>query len=115
VNSAKSLRAFLCLASCYRKFIPEFSHLTAPLVTLMKNNAKWNWDERQKKAVRALVRLLSAEPVLSTKTFQLIPSHFGLETVLAQKLDGEVKPVVFLSRALSEDLRSNLNDFKEKS
>jgi hypothetical protein len=70
----------------------------------MKKNAKWNWDERQKKAVRALVRLLLAERwCISTKTFQLIPSHFGLEAVSAQKLDGEVKPVVFLSRALSED------------
>jgi hypothetical protein len=55
VNLVKTIRAFLCLASYYRKFIPEFSHLTAPHVTLLKKNAKWNWGEKQKKAVRALV------------------------------------------------------------
>ncbi|KZS05692.1 Uncharacterized protein APZ42_031051 [Daphnia magna] len=108
VNSVKSLRAFLGLASYYRKFIPEISHLTAPLVTLLKKNAKWNWEERQKKAVRALVRLLSAEPVLVhfdenlPTEIHTDASHFGLGAVLAQKVDGEVKPVAFLSRALSD-------------
>jgi hypothetical protein len=94
VNSVKTLRAFLGLASYYRKFIPEFSHLTAPLVTLLKKNAKWNWGEKQKKAVRALVRLLSEEPVLvhfdeSLPTeIHTDASNFGLGAVLAQKVDG---------------------------
>jgi hypothetical protein len=107
VNSVKTLRAFLGLAPYYRKFIPEFSHLTAPLVTLLKNNTKWNWGEKQKKAVRALVSLISEEPVLvhfdeSLPTeIHTDASNFGLGAVLAQKKDGEIKPVDFLSRALS--------------
>ena len=105
VNSVKSLRAFLGLASYYRKFIPEFSHLTAPLVTLLKKNAKWCWEEKQKKAVRALVRLLSAEPVLAhfdenlPTEIHTDASRYGLGAVLAQKVEGEVKPVAFISRA----------------
>jgi hypothetical protein len=93
--------------------------LTAPLVTLLKNNAKWNWDEKQRKAVCALVRLLSEEPVL-VHFDESLPteihtdvSHFGLGAVLAQKVDGEVKPVAFLSRALSDaESRYHLNELK---
>lgn len=64
--------------------------------------------ERQKKTVRALVRLLSAEPVLVhfdenlPTEIHTDASHLGLGAVLAQKVDGEVKPVAFLSRALSD-------------
>jgi hypothetical protein len=87
--------------------------LTAPLVTLLKNNAKWNWDEKQRKAVRALVRLLSEEPVL-VHFDEILPteihtdvSHFGLGAVLAQKVDGEVKPVAILRGCMGEWSRAS--------
>ena len=108
VSSLKSLRAFLGLASYYRKFIPEFAHLTAPLVMLLKKNARWKWEEEQKRAVRSLVGLLSSAPILAhfdeslPTEIHTDASHLGLGAVLAQKADGEVKPVAFLSRSLSE-------------
>ena len=108
MSSLKSLRAFLGLASYYRKFIPEFAHLTAPLVMLLKKNARWKWEEEQKRAVRSLVGLLSSAPILAhfdeslPTEIHTDASHLGLGAVLAQKADGEVKPVAFLSRSLSE-------------
>ena len=51
VSSLKSLREFLGLASYYRKFIPQFADLTTPLMMLLKKNARWKWEEEQKRSV----------------------------------------------------------------
>ncbi|KZS08011.1 Uncharacterized protein APZ42_028400 [Daphnia magna] len=54
VNNIKSLRAFLGLASFYRRFVPEFASLSHPLHVLLKKNAAWKWTDAQEAAKEEL-------------------------------------------------------------
>ncbi|KAI9557180.1 hypothetical protein GHT06_016988 [Daphnia sinensis] len=55
VNNIKSLRAFLGLASFYRRFVPEFASLSHPLHVLLKKNAAWKWTDAQEAAKEELL------------------------------------------------------------
>lgn len=107
VNSVKSVRAFLGLASFYRKFIPDFASLSSPLTALLKKNAKWRWAEEQKAAVSALTNRLLSSPILAHYDEKLpIEIHTdacntGLGAVLVQKTDSGLSPISFISRSLS--------------
>ena len=54
----KSLRAFLGLASFYRRFVPEFALLAHPLHGLLKKNAVWRWTGAHESAKEKLVNIL---------------------------------------------------------
>ena len=45
LDSIKSVRSFVGLASYYRWFIPSFSTIAAPLTDLTKKNARFIWSE----------------------------------------------------------------------
>ena len=53
-SNVESLRSFLGLAGCYRKFIPDFAIVSAPLTELTKKHAKFLWTDRHQ-SVRVLV------------------------------------------------------------
>ena len=42
-QNLKQLRSFLGLAPYYKRFIPKFSQVAAPLYTLMKKDMIYNW------------------------------------------------------------------------
>ena len=43
-QNLKQLCSFLGLASYYRRFIPKFSQVAAPLYALMKKDAPYQWN-----------------------------------------------------------------------
>jgi hypothetical protein len=63
VNNIKSLRAFLGLASFYRRFVPEFASLAHPLHGLLKKNAVSSWTGVQESTKEKLVNILVSSPV----------------------------------------------------
>jgi len=55
---AKHLKSFLGLTGYYRKFVPQFSKIAAPLHKLLKRDAKYVWEESQEVAFHALKQKL---------------------------------------------------------
>ncbi|CAM4676289.1 unnamed protein product [Lepidochelys kempii] len=110
-KSKKQVQSFLGLAGYYRRFVPHYSQIAAPLTDLTKKkqpNAV-QWTGRCQKAFNKLKATLMSDPVLRAPDFDkpfLVTtdaSERGVGAVLMQKgPDQEFHPVVFLSKKLSE-------------
>lgn len=104
----KQVRAFLGLVGWYRKFIPNFSARAITLTNLTKKNQPNNvvWTEDCEKAFKDLKDALCQEPVLQSPDFgklftvQTDASQQGIGAVLLQEEQGQLKPVVYISRKL---------------
>jgi len=58
-QSVKHIRQFVGMASWYRRFIPNFSTIAAPLTQLTKKNARWKWGEGEATAFAQLKNALN--------------------------------------------------------
>ncbi len=76
-GSVKDVRAFLGLASYYRRYIPNFASVATPLTGLTKKDAKLIWDDDCEQAFQALKKALVQPPVLAYPTRD---GHFVLST-----------------------------------
>ena len=70
--SKKQVRAFLGLTGYYRKFIPGYAEVAAPLTDLTKKNTpnKVQWTDDCEKAVCTLKSILCSEPILKSPDFE---------------------------------------------
>ena len=57
--------SFVGFASYYRRFIPHFAHIAAPLVRLTEKNTKFYWDDSWVEAFNTLKEKLIEAPVLA--------------------------------------------------
>lgn len=100
------MRRILGLASWYRRFIPNFSTLTAPLTSLLRKNQKFVWSSSCEEAFRALKDHLIRAPVLSCPDFSLPfqiqtdASGYGIGAVLTQQHPDGERVIAYLSRSL---------------
>ena len=60
----RDVRSFHGLVNYYRKFIRDFSRLSAPLTDLTKKVVKFIWSEGQEAAFQALKAAIQTAPVL---------------------------------------------------
>ena len=82
----------------YIQRLAELAHLLREL--LSKANA-WVWSPRQQHVFKVIKEKLSSAPALET-TLSADASSYGLGAVMTQKKkDGNRKPMVFTSRALT--------------
>ncbi|XP_045025111.1 uncharacterized protein LOC123469829 [Daphnia magna] len=108
INNVKTLRAFLGLASFYRRFVPDFATVAHPLHSLLKKNSVWSWTEAQESAKAELVGRLVSSPVLAhfdqniDVVIQTDASLVGLGAVLMQDAGDGPRPVAFISRKLTD-------------
>ena len=108
-KTKKQLQTFLGLAGFYRRFIPEFSTVAAPLYDLLQAKAYWKWEDPEDKAFNLLKDSLRKEPIVlalpdSETEFELYTdaSDVGLGAVLSQR--GRV--VEYASRRLNQAERN---------
>ena len=103
-KTKQDLQRFIGMIQYLGKFIPNLSEKAAPLRSLMKKNAAWQWNDEHRKAYQILKEDCSKQPTLRyydvTKPVKIScdSSKCGLGAVLEQ--DGH--PVVYASRALTE-------------
>jgi len=105
----KQQRAFLGLASFYRRYVPDFAVIAAPLTdaTRKGNPNEIVWNDSRDKAFQELKKRISTPPMLRlpdvTRPFivQTDASHIGIGAVLLQEdATGEQRPVAFASQKL---------------
>ena len=108
-QNVKELRRFLGLASYYRRFIKQFAKIAHPLHALTCKGAEFAWTEECQIAFDNLKGKLVTAPVLAFPNFdksfvlETDASIKGLGAVLSQQQeDGQLHPVAFASRALSQ-------------
>ncbi|XP_069176273.1 uncharacterized protein [Procambarus clarkii] len=101
----KDILRFLGMAGFYRKFVPNFSSIAAPLTNLLKKGVKLIWNENCQKAFESLKAILISSPILRSPSFEdrfiltVDASDYGLGSVLSQTDEKGVEhPVAYHSK-----------------
>lgn len=107
-QSKKEVRSFLGLTGYYRKFIAKYSDIALPLTELTRDDAQFEWSERQQVAFDQLKEKLATADVLAhpDASRQYIvttdASGFAISGVLSQdQPDGTRRPIAYFSRKLN--------------
>ena len=109
-KSVHSLRQFLGLVSCYRKFIAGFAAIAHPLHALTCKGVEFHWSTECEAAFGTLKSCQSSAPILVYPDFtcdfvlETNVSSLGLRAILSQSHDNFLHPVAYASRALSHSM-----------
>ena len=101
------IRRFIGTASWYRRFVPNFSSIIAPVTRLTRKNIKWEWTAECQQSFNQIKEALVTAPVLTCPDFnrpfvlQTDASHYGLGAILTQQFDEGEKVICYLSRSLT--------------
>ena len=106
------LRRFLGMVNQLMKFCPDLAEKTHALRELLRKQNAWIWGQPQKRAFNVLKDELSSNRVLALydpKRETIVSadaSSFGLGSVLLQRqLTGELRPVAYASRSMTDTER----------
>ena len=109
-QTVKQVRSIMGLLSFYRRYVPKFAEITAPLTDLTKktpgSSRKVDWTPECQEALGKVQAILSKQPVLRLPqldqpfVLRTDASSTGLGAVLLQKRDDILHPVIYASRKL---------------
>ena len=112
-STTKELRSFLGLASYYRRFIPKFAEISAPLHEATSTKRDYKWTDEMQKAFERLKFKLTSPPVLAFPDFdqpfvvETDASSVAVGAVLTQrKEDKRVQPIQYASRTMTSAERN---------
>lgn len=107
-KTVKQIRRVMGMANWYRRFIPNFADVTAPITNLTKKGVKFCWNSDAEIAFDKLKTLLSTAPVLVNPNFEKMfiircdASMEGIGGVLCQHDDeGCERPIAYFSQKLN--------------
>ena len=102
------IRAFLGLASYYRRFIKDFSSIAKPLNYLLRKDIPYIWTQEQQNAFEKLKNYLITAPILAYPKFNesfilyTDASTYALGAILAQNDENNKEHIIaYASRTLS--------------
>lgn len=108
-TNVSEVRAFAGMINYYSKFIKDFAHKMNPLYKLLQKNVSFIWSEECQKAYELLKKEVTSDQVLVhfNPDIPLIlstdASNHAIAGVLSHKFsDNSIKPIAFISRALSK-------------
>lgn len=102
------VQSFLGLAGYFRKFVPNFAIIARPLTELTEKDCVYVFGDQQYRAFEELKTVLTSEPVLKIydpncdSELHTEASKFGYGACLLQRVNGELHPVMFLSRKTTQ-------------
>ena len=129
-NTVKEVKSFLGFAGFYRRFIPNFSHMSKPLNDLtsgyvptkskyktkkslsLSSNINHLWNKVHDNAFKSIIDALTSDLVITladkNKPFILHTdaSGFGLGAILYQEVDGLQRVISYASRILTKSERN---------
>ena len=106
-TSVTEIRSFLGLAGYYRRFIPQFAKIAAPLTNLTRKNTPFTWSLREGEAFKELKEVLQHAPVLQladpTRDYIVTTdaSDFAMGAVLSQVWEDGEHPIAYESRKMN--------------
>lgn len=118
-KNISDIRRIIGMASWYRRFVPNFSTLVAPLTALTRKNTKFNWNSDCDSAFNAVKEHLIRAPILTCPDFdkpfiiQCDASDFGVGAVLTQGQNDDERVISYLSRSLTKSERRYSTTEKE--
>lgn len=111
-KSVREVRRILGVFSWYRRFLPNFATLVAPITALVKKSVKFYWSQECEEAFTKVKELLVSAPVLQCPDYSLPfevhtdASAYGVGAVLVQPHSDSERVVCYLSRSLSSQERN---------
>lgn len=111
-SSVKEIRSFMGMVSWYRRFLPNFAHISAPLNRLLRKNQPFAWSQDCENAFNNIKQALISAPILSCPNFdipfvvQCDASGYGLGGVLTQRYPDGDRVVAYASRSLTSNERN---------
>jgi len=117
-TNVKEVQSFLGFANFYRRFIANYSRITAPLTALTTKETPFVWDKAQQGAFEELKQRFTDQPILlvfdpdKPITVETDASDAALGACLSQPgPSGRLQPVAYHSRKLSgAELRYDVHD-----
>jgi hypothetical protein len=105
LKSVFEVRSFHGLASFYRKFIRNFSGISAPMMdTVKKRHKSFHWTKEAEKSFNLLKKKITEQPILVlpdfSKTFQVRSDASGI--AIGAVLSQDDRPVTYFSEKLNE-------------
>lgn len=104
----KDVRRLLGMTGWYRRFIPNFASIAAPLTELLKKSkGRFVWTNEAELAFMEFKKLLTSEPILSNPDYgqpfiiQCDASDTGVGGVLMQGKGDDERIIAFMSQKLS--------------
>ncbi|GBG60541.1 hypothetical protein CBR_g8565 [Chara braunii] len=113
-TSLTQVRAFLGLASYYRRFIKGFAAIARPLTNLLRKDQPLSWDAECQQAFPTLKDAMATAPILtrsdSSKQFIIITDWQpeAISAILAQKgNNGREHVIEYASRTVPDERRND--------
>lgn len=119
-KNVRDVRRVLGMANWYRRFIKNFSSISAPISNLIrKSKEKFEWNEEAQAAFGQLKLALVSAPILALPNFDLPfqiecdASDLGIGAVLTQVQNGEERVIAYMSAKLNSAQRKYFATEKE--
>ena len=106
-KTLKILQMFLGMGNYYRNFIPGYSKIVVPLVSLLKKDVPFVWGNEQQAAFEHLKRAFTSDPVLyhpdPNRRFiiETDASDYAMGGVLLQDFEDGEHPLAYFSKKFS--------------
>jgi len=108
----KDVRAFVGLASYYRRFVRSSANIAEPLTRMTKKNTRFEWTDEADEAFQKLKTALMEVPILAFPhpnvpcILDTDASDVALGAVLSQVTEGVERPIAFYSRVMNPSQRN---------